>query len=108
MKNLYIVVYKGDPEQSIETITDDPYKWLEEHNEARLAQNEMTECRDDFLFTQKTPDIYKPLITVDEEIILDDLLDSYIGNFKSVKERTNNPHWQKRIDELETLKAKLL
>ena len=54
--DLYLVIYKED--RTIEGITNDPDKWLENHNSDREADGESPEYEDDFEFNKQTPFIY--------------------------------------------------
>ena len=56
-KTLYIIVYKEH--NTIEGTTDNPDKWLEEHNKERASQNELIESKEEFEFLPTTPHIYK-------------------------------------------------
>ena len=46
---LYNVYYDYDNSMTYETTTDNFDKWLEQHNKQRIADNEMTEHKDEFV-----------------------------------------------------------
>ena len=45
---LHNVYYNYDNSMNYETTTDNFEKWLEQHNKQRIADNEMTEHKDEF------------------------------------------------------------
>jgi hypothetical protein len=45
---LHNVYYNYDNSMNYETTTDNFEKWLEQHNKQRIADNQMTEHRDEF------------------------------------------------------------
>jgi len=60
---LYNIFYDYGNEYYHETTTDNPKKWLEEHNKERIADGEMEESLDDFDVVEITPIIFSKKIT---------------------------------------------
>jgi hypothetical protein len=55
---LYNIYYDYGNEYYYEITTDNPKKWLEEHNKKRIADGEMEESLDEFDVVKITPIIY--------------------------------------------------
>ena len=57
-KQLYNIFYDYENEYYHEAITDNPKKWLEEHNKRRIAEGANIEKMDDFDIQEITPIIF--------------------------------------------------